>query len=94
MPHVCSLYKSRDEFSSQNYKPISLPPPPPAELKILGEIAHHKLAVFLADHPNIAGLPPEQFAYRSHHNCEDAVALAIDEWNRALDNDECCGVVF
>ena len=66
----------------------------PAESKILKKIAHHKLVAFFADHPDIAALPLEQFAYRSHHNCEDEVSLAIDKWNRALENDECCGVVF
>ena len=54
----------------------------------------HQLVAFFATHPDIAALPPEQFAYRSHYNCEDALTLVIDKWNRALDNDECCGVVF
>ena len=76
---MCPLYKSGDEFNSQNYRPISLLP---AASKILEKIVHHQLVAFFANHPDIAALPPEQFAYRSHHNCEDALTLVIDKWNR------------
>ena len=88
---MCPLDKSGDEFNSQIYRPISLLL---EASKLLEKIFHHQLVAFFADHPDIAALPPEQFPYHAHHKCECALTLVIDNWNRAVDNDECCNVVF
>ena len=39
-------------------------------------------------------LPHEQFAYRLRHNCGDALALAINRWQCALDAGPYCGVAL
>ena len=89
--HVCPLHKSGDALNSLNYRPISLLP---ASSKLLEKVVQHQLVSFFSNNPEVAALPIEQFAYRNQHSCEDALTLAIDQWNRALDNGDCCCVVF
>ena len=89
--HVCPLHKSGDALNSLNYRPISLLP---AASKLLEKVVQHQLVSFFSKNPEVAALPIEQFAYRNQHSCEDALTLAIDQWNRALDNGDCCCVVF
>ena len=44
--------------------------------------------------PELNILPQEQFAYRLNHSCKDALCLATDRWNRALDEGLITGAVF
>ena len=39
-------------------------------------------------------VPDNQFAYRTNSSCEDCIALVVDGWLQALDNNEYCGIVF
>ena len=39
-------------------------------------------------------LPPQQFAYRRSHSCEDALTLCVDRWHRCLDKGQCVAAAF
>ena len=90
--HVCPLFQSGDKLSATNCRPIiSLLP---LASKVLEKIVHRQVVEFFSGHNGLSTLPPEQFAYGSNHNCEDALALCIDRWNRALDDGQRCTIVF
>ena len=36
----------------------------------------------------------EQFAYRTHHSCEDLLSIVINDWQRGLDLGQLTGVLF
>ena len=89
--HVCPVYKSGDKTSATNYRPISLLP---IAAKILEKVVHKQIISYFTQNPDLSAIPAEQFAYRSHHSCEDALTLCIGSGNRALDNGDQCRVVF
>ena len=89
--HVCPLFKSGDKLAATNYRPISLLP---VASKILEKVVHRQITEFFRDHPELSALPLEQFAYRPKHSCEDALAVSIDRWTRALDNGQRCAILF
>ena len=89
--HICPIFKSGDPTVATNYRPISLLP---IASKVLEKIVHKQLTSFFASNTELSALPTEQFAYRAHHSCEDALVLAIDRWHGALDSNDACGVVF
>ena len=39
----------------------------------------------MSQNPGNLILPPEQFAYRANHSCEDLLAICVNDWQRALD---------
>ena len=39
-------------------------------------------------------VPDNQFVDRTNSSCEDYLALVVDEWLKALDNNEYCSIVF
>ena len=39
-------------------------------------------------------LPREQFAYRAHHSCEDALTSVIDDWCSDLDKGNVVGIIL
>ena len=43
---------------------------------------------------NPAAIPKQQFPYQSQHSCEDTLVLAINWWQRAVDDDKYCGLVL
>ena len=43
---------------------------------------------------NLAAIPKQQFPYQSQHSCEDTLVLAINWWQRAVDDDKYCGLVL
>ena len=90
LANVCPVYKGGERSDPSNYRPISLLP---IVSKLLERIVHRCLVMHLTD-PEINGLPPEQFAYRRSHSCEDALTLAISRWTAALDTSHLCGAVF
>ena len=62
--------------------------------KLHEKVVHRQLVEHL-QHPSSAhGLPHEQFAYRHHHSCEDALTLAVNNWQLMLDEGSVCGVVL
>ena len=88
--HVCPLFKSGNPSDSRNYRPISLLP---VASKLLEKVVLRQVVEYLESECPTA-LPPEQFAYRRQHSCEDTLALSIDTWRKALDENQVCGVVF
>ena len=89
---VCkSCTVNGDPYDSRNYRPISLLP---IISKLLEKVVHRQLVEHLQHPSNAHGLPHEQFAYRHHHSCEDALTLAVNNWQLMLDEGSVCGVVF
>ena len=91
LANVCPLHKNGDPYDSRNYRPISLLP---IISKLLEKVVHRQLVEHLQHPSNAHGLPHEQFAYRHHHSCEDALTLAVNNWQLMLDEGSVCGVVF
>ena len=91
MASVCPPFKNGDPCNAWNYRPIS---PLPIISKLLEKVVHRQLVKHLQLSFNGPGLPAEQFAYRSNHSCEDALALIINNWQVMLDEGSFCGVVF
>ena len=48
----------------------------------------------MESNPDLNVLPPQQFAYRRSHSTEDALSLAIDQLNRAIDQGQMVAVCF
>lgn len=90
---VTPIYKKGDPLSAGNYRPISLLN---SLSKVLERVAHSQLRSYIenkpADYHPI--LPPQQFAYRSGHSCEDLLSRCINDWHRALDTGQVVGVVL
>ena len=53
---------------------------------------YNQLSLLLRENPDI--IPPQLFAYRRYHSCEEALAVAIDSWMKDLDNGKVVGVVL
>ena len=91
MANVCPVFKNGDPYNARNYRPISLLP---IISKLLEKVVHRQLVKHLQLSSYAPGLPAEQFAYRSNHSCEDALALVINNWQLMLDEGSVGGVVF
>ena len=89
--NVCPLFKNGDPYNARNYRPISLLP---IISKLLEKVVHRQLVKHLQLSSNTPGLPAEQFACRSNHSCEDALAPVINNWQLMLDEGSVCGVIF
>ena len=87
---VSPVFKSGDAESSTNYRPVSLLP---ICSKSLERVVLEQLIAIFKLH-NIMYVPDNQFAYHTNSSCEDCLALVVDEWLKALDNNEYCGIVF
>ena len=65
---VVPIYKKGDRSLATNYRPISLLP---SLSKILERLVLTQLRHLVSQTPGNLILPPEQFAYRANHSCED-----------------------
>ena len=54
----------------------------------------HLLSFIQLSNSDLQILPPQQFAYRRRHSCEDALSLCINNWHAALDKGLVTGVVL
>ena len=86
---VRALFKGGDRSEPRNYRPVSLLP---IASKVLEKHVYNQLSLLLRENPDI--IPPQQFAYRRYHSCEEALAVAIDSWMKDLDNGKVVGVVL
>ena len=86
---VRALFKGGDRSEPRNFRPVSLLP---IASKVLEKHVYRQLTHLLLENPTI--IPPQQFAYRRHHSCEEALAVAIDSWQRDLDSKKVVGVVL
>ena len=84
LAHVCPVPKSGDPTVALNYRPVS---PLPVLSKVLERVVHQQVTHFFTNE-NPAAILKQQFAYRSQHSCEDALVLAINRWQRAVDDDK------
>jgi len=91
LANVSAVFKSGDAELAGNYRPISLLP---VMAKVLEKCVHHQLTQFIRRNAMVDAIPAEQFAFRHNHSCEDALVLAVSQWNKRLDAGELCGVVF
>ena len=89
--HVIPVFKKGDKSDPCNYRPVSILP---ASSKLLERLVLNQVKTFIKDNSDLCILPPQQFAYRNQHSCEDALALCINNWQIALDNGLFTGVVF
>ena len=90
LAHCCPVPKSGDPTVALNYCPISLLP---VLLKVLERAVHQQVTRFFTIENPVA-IPKQQFAYRSQHSCEEALVIAINRWQRAVDDDKYCGLVL
>ena len=75
---------------SSNYRSVSLLS---SLSKLLERVVLRQLQNFISQSdPPI--LPPEQFAYRHGHSCEDLLSKNINDWHVALDAGKVVGVVM
>jgi len=88
---VCPIHKSGDRTDASNYRPVSLLP---IVSKLVEKVVHRQLMAFIEDNSELHLLPPEQFAYRKMHSCEDLLTLATSRWMTSIDEGEQCGIVF
>ena len=88
---VTPLLKAGDPCPASNYRPISLLP---IVSKLLEKIVLKQLRKYIEDNPDLNILPPQQFAYRSHHSTEDALSCAINRWQCSLEERNVVGVFF
>ena len=81
--NVRPIHKRGDHSDPTNYRPISLLP---QMSKLLERCALDQLMEFVRDAPQAnQALPPEQFAYRRQHSCDDLLALVANDWQQSLD---------
>ena len=80
---VVPIYKKGDRSLAKNDRPISLLP---SLSKILERLVLTQLRHLLSPNPGNLILPPEQFADRANHSCEDLLAICVNDWQRALDH--------
>jgi len=86
--HVCPLYKSGDQTSARNYRPVSL-------LPIVSRVLEHFVKEQLSSYLQRNNLyPPSQFAYRKSHSTEDALVLATNRWYRARSDRLHTGIIM
>ena len=89
--HVIPIPKKGDKSLASNYRPVSILP---TSSKLLERIVLQQVKLHIKNNPDLCILPPQQFAYRSCHSCEDALALCINNWHLALDKRLFTGVVM
>ena len=77
LAYVCPVYKTGAQDAASNYRPVSLLP---VTSKLLEKFVLQQLSRHIKSNVSKEFLPHEQFAYRPRHNCEDALALAINRW--------------
>ena len=87
---ICPILKKGKLNVSSNYRPVSLL----SSLSIILErVVLCELQIFISQSdPPI--LPPEQFAYRHGHSCEDLLSKNTNDWHVGLDAGKVLGVVM
>ena len=71
LAHIVPLYKSKEKYLSENYRPISLLL---TVSKLLEKIVYTRTYSFLSDTNQIYA---KQFGFRKRHSCENAVSKLI-----------------
>ena len=87
---VCPIFKKGEVNVSSNYRPVRL-------LFSLSTILERVVLCQLQNFTSQSDppiLPPEQFAYRHGHSCEDLLTKNIIDWHVALDAGKVVGVVM
>ena len=84
---IIPLHKKDDMLNPKNYRPVALVP---VLSKILERAVLNQMIKYLETNRIIH---PNSHAYRQHHNTETALISMYDNWVRAVDRGELCGVV-
>ena len=83
---VTPLYKKSDRLSKENYRPLSI-------LTSTSKIFERILCDQIHDYiDNI--LSPDLSAYRKSYSCNNVLVKCIEDWRKALDNDEKVGCIM
>lgn len=85
---ITPIYKSGDQHTLSNYRPISILP---AISKILEKLANNRLNDFLTANQLLF---VNQHGFRSNHSAEIAVTELVDEISACLDNKELSVGIF
>ena len=88
--NVTPILKEGNPGSTTNYRPVSLLP---ICSKLLERFVFLQCRAYFWKFPTL-GLPPEQFAYRRGHSCEDLLSIVINDWHKAMDAGKVTGVLF
>ena len=84
---VTPIYKAGDHTIPTNYRPISITS---CVLKLLERCISDQLKQHLR---NTRFLRPNQFGFRAGHNCESCLLKIVHDCKKALDQQECVGLV-
>ena len=82
---VTPVFKKDDEFSTTNYRPISV-------LLAINNVFEKLLATQLNSHFNRI-LADNSSAYRKHHSCQTALLRLVEDWKDCLDKDLMVAVI-
>ena len=80
LAEVVPLYKSKEHYIENNYRPISLLT---TISKILEKIMYHRVYSFLQ---NTGQVYDNQYGFRANHSCEHAVGQVVGSIVKGLEN--------
>ena len=82
---VTPLFKKNDEFSKENYRPVTvLPALNNVFKKLLASQLDQFYSEILSDYIS---------AYRRHYSCETSLMSLTEDWRRSLDNKQIVAVI-
>ena len=80
------LYKAKDRFMKENYRPVSCP-------TVVSKVMEHQMSSQIAAHfKNIFHV--KLSAFRNGISCEHVLINAVEDWKRALDQNKIVGSLF
>ena len=83
---VVPLFKKKDPLNKENFRPVSL-------LPVISKIYERSMHEQLSDHLN-ASFHPFLAAFRKGFGCQSTLLRLLEDWRKALDNQQCVGAIL
>ena len=83
---VLPLYKKKDPLNKENFRPVSL-------LPIISKIYERSMHDQLSEHLN-SSFNPFLAAFRKGFGCQSTLLRLLEDWRKALDNQECVAAIL
>ena len=83
---VVPLFKKIDPLNKENFRPVSL-------LPVISKIYERSMHEQLSDHLN-ASFHPFLAAFRKGFGCQSTLLRLLEDWRKALDNQQCVGAIL